>query len=167
MGVLHAFRNGTIDFSNFPIQSGPSSQLVLKPADESVVSSTVFQDDDDFVLPVVANTNYLVDIWLSIQCSSNTPDFKCQLIAPAGTLLTVGWILHDDTNSSGSGILRAPAISSGIIAIRNNNNSQVRLRGPVHVGGTAGTLQLQWAQNTANSNPTIVEADSWMRLEEL
>jgi hypothetical protein len=39
--------------------------------------------------------------------------------------------------------------------------------GLVIMGGTAGTLQTQWAQNTANVSDTIVKAGSFLELNRI
>lgn len=151
-----------------PIQDLVNRTLfAYKTADESVNSGstgTTFQNDNHLLLPVVASAVY--DLFL--MCDFNSPaaaDFKLQWTYPAG--LTMRYGLHCiavggtneftfQSDQSTVQILEGPAGRRTFFA-----------RGLVLVGGTAGTLQLQWAQNTANASDTTVYQNSFLRLDRM
>jgi hypothetical protein len=137
----------------------------VKTADEQVVSSTTLQDDDHLALSVVAGGWYAVDCFLDVE-GDPAGDITMGWSVPAGSTMTwtEGGISAGNTNNIGSlKIQRNDAATSsgvGIIAA----GSSVRPSGRLTVGGTAGTLQLRWAQTASSGTPTIVKTGSWLRL---
>jgi len=60
------------------------------------------------------------------------------------------------------GRITADAADSGIISITANLFTIVQIRGLIDVTN-AGTLDLQWNQNTANPTGTTLQKGSWLR----
>lgn len=146
-------------------------RVVRKTADESVTSSTTLQDDDHLTLSVVANGVYAFDATLLFDCADavNLGDFRMTFVGPAGSS---GWWAPGGitlSSSDGSGGIRLTkydlgtaqgigAVSGGSLAISS---------GYLAVGGTAGTLKLQWAQENASASPTFLRTGSWLRLHRI
>lgn len=141
------------------------TRIAVKTADEQVVSSTTLQDDDHLSLTVVAGGWYAVDAFLDVE-GDPAGDLTLGWSLPAGATMswTEGGISAGNTNNIGSIKLQrndaATSSSVGIIAA----GSSVRPAGRLTVGGTAGTLQLRWAQTASSVTPTIVKTGSWLRL---
>lgn len=140
-------------------------KFVLKTADEDVTSSTTLQDDDELVLALTANTTYKLEGKLLHKSGSTTPDIKVAFTFPAGCTVEIfgigapaGGTANRTSRYTISGTSRNWASSTGTGA--------VFLSGTIVVGGTAGSLQLQWAQNTSDANFTRVEDGSYLELTE-
>jgi hypothetical protein len=138
----------------------------IKPANESVTSSTVLQDDDHLSIPLAANSTYLVIGVLNYD-GALTGDFKMAFTGPAGVTLNI----HTDglgiaaTDGTGDQVFLIEAVAPaggafGTIAAADHR--PLLFIGFVATGGTAGNLQLQWAQNTSNGTATRVLATSGM-----
>lgn len=141
-----------------PASPGPAGLLFArKPTNETVANSNALQDDDDLGAPVAANSVYKVDAWIHWS-SPTTPGIKFGWTAPAGS--TLDWSNYDpaDVNYTLASVMTR---SGGVV------HRVLPLSGLLVVGGTAGTLRLQWAQNTANASSTVVYANSWLRLEKV
>lgn len=143
--------------------------FVFKAADETVNNSAALQNDNDLVLSVVADTKYLLESQI-IYDSGTTPDIKFAWVGPAAA--TLDWTTNAlGTGATGvngaltvgnsvigdAGVLAAGGVGAGTAVT-------AMARGILQVGATAGTLQLRWAQNTADVSDTIVKVRSWMRL---
>ena len=58
-------------------------------------------------------------------------------------------------------------IGTSVVVGSTNGAGTLRaqvMKGSVFVGSTAGTLQLQWAQNTSSGTATIVHAQSYIAM---
>lgn len=145
-----------------------SRQSVVKPTDEGVVSSTAFQDDNDFVFSVEAGAKYILEGFLIINGNTTPGNWKGNFVIPAGA--TIRWQNLGYANDSvpnpefalppaGDGTTRPMDTAGG------GTDLAVRIAGSVVVTATAGTVKLQWAQHSSHTQSTLVRAGSWMRLE--
>lgn len=134
--------------------------IVRKTVDESVASSITFQNDDALLMALAANEVWKTELNLYVT-GNGTADFKMCYTFPAGCSViyytstinaSAGFTVWQDAATSGTLILTADLLNTG--------SSYIVLHALVINGGTAGTLQLQWAQNTSNATPTIVKANS-------
>jgi hypothetical protein len=135
-----------------------------KTANETVNNSATLQNDDELFLAVEASAVY--ELNLRGQYNSNaTADFKYGFTFPSGTTmqytqtvigvgLTTLNIYEQDQTSTPN--LEGQAAVKGML-----------VTGLVIVSSTAGTLQFQWAQATANASNTVVSAGSVMRLNRI
>jgi hypothetical protein len=137
--------------------SAPATSFVKKTATESVTNSTTLQNDDELVLPVVANAVYKVELALIFDGVSGSGGLKMAWTAPAGASMAWG-----DVNF-------AAAQSPGTTVSRNTGGAGVNVIqtvwGTLTTAGTAGSLQLQWAQVTANGTATRVFPGSYLEIE--
>jgi len=127
----------------------------MKAVDETVNNSSVLQNDDDLLFSVLANEKYAVELHLNISTGA-TPDWKANWTKPAGATVTHCMAYNNtgtfqDWKTTDLGI-----VSSG------SGAEAIHIWAAVIVGGTAGTIQFQWAQDTANASNTIVKAGSYM-----
>jgi len=132
-------------------------QFVRKVADEAINSVTI-QNDDHLLLPVAANAVYLLEWWLRMDGPAAN-DFKYSWVGPAGATMvwsSLGLNIGDATNlpqTSQDGPTIGTVIQHGTVAA--STFTHVRGRGQLVTAGTAGNLQMQWAQVVAAASTTL------------
>lgn len=169
-GELQVGATPSAGTSGFVLQSQGSSASpewkrhteIVKASDETVISSTTLQNDDDFQIAGAANTAYLFEGVLLFDTGA-VPDFKFGFLLPAGA--TVDGISVNDTGSGTTTNYFTEAASQSIV---NNSGSANALfvSAIVNTAGTAGTVGIQWAQQNSDASNTTVSADSWMIIKE-
>lgn len=158
-------RPSASDFNRYFMQQ----HSVVKSADEFVTSSTVLQQDGHLFAPVDANTDYWVWCLIFYTGDAAAGDCKINWDAPAGA--TFDWV----SDGLGSG-----ATGSVSIVSRNwqsiagspapgtiGTDTACPVKGLLRVGGTAGVLELTWAQLTSSANPTVIYAGSTLLVRRL
>jgi hypothetical protein len=135
------------------------------------------QNDDDLKWDVAANETWMFDMLVFVNGPTNA-DFKCGFVIPSGTIKFTGTgkTLSDGSNDSEEGAwgtASSTATSIGSLAASNllsfgtktsaNGGTYVRVRGIIRVGGTGGTVQFVWAQNTSQGTAISVESDSFIQ----
>ena len=134
----------------------------LKTSDETVNNSATLQNDDALFGAVAASATYLLRCHI-VQNSGATPGFKLSVSLPSGATWYPGkFICGSAVANQQFGVMSTAAIS-GITGAAAN--SVVDFEAAIVISTTAGSAQLQWAQNTANGSDTIVRAGSWLHLE--
>jgi len=153
---------------------GRDVQIVLKAADETVTNSATVQSDDHLLFTAAANAKYLVEfkLFLSQNANSTAADFKFGFALPASASWSGGDSLPDltvGTTAVGDGNWTALLAASAAVracGLDGNTGNITGLSFTVLIvtAGTAGTVTLQWAQNTATAGVgTTVKANSWLR----
>lgn len=136
----------------------PVPNWARKTIDQIVNNSTTLVNDADLAWAVAASKVYELRVEL-IYNSGITPDIKWAWTFPTG--LTMTW-QHRGTDSGGAVQFRGGYTQATVLATGGTAAEEyLTLTGIVTVGVNAGTLQLQWAQNTANASNTIVRAGSY------
>lgn len=148
-----------------------------KTADESLTSNTTLQNDDHLVLSVAANAVYTFDLFIMAQSANSdlSGDIKFAFTFPtAATLHFSGTGPNNadlsganSSNSNGEWIAR-PSATSGTTFIPYGMSGVpigVMIHGLLVTGANAGSLQLQWAQNTSDPDTTTVLTGSWIRAQ--
>lgn len=142
--------------------------LCRATADTSRTSSTTLLNATGLAATLEANTAYLIDGYLAYD-AGETGDLRAAFSIPAGA--SGHWsMLGIGTGTTGSigdtSAVRASALTTAI-AVGGSaafSSALVALpRGYVLLGGTAGAVQLQFAQNTSSGTPTTIRAGSWLR----
>ncbi len=121
-----------------------------------------------------ANTVYLLDGFLAYDADTGGIGIRCAFTVPSGTTgswMFIGLASGGPVGSDGSGtptFARANALTTVLTGGGYNNGggaspAGANIRGVVTVAGTAGTVQMQAGQNTANASSTTVKAGSWLR----
>lgn len=141
--------------------------FIRKVLDESISNNTL-QDDNDLFFDVGANEWWEFTLFLAITSTSETPDIKIAMIGPSGMTGWWGGLGAHVTSALGSRQLgsNAQSVWDGSIPQQFgtfNGSGTAIVMGLAKNGSTAGTLKLQWAQQTTTGgNPTIIEADSYI-----
>jgi hypothetical protein len=144
---------------------GPVGQVnvvIRKPADEQVQNSATLQNDDDFSFALGANETWIFEGWIIVFSSTTSPDFKLAFTVPSGA--TIRWSGLGDGNAGTDH--EVITTSGGSDSYQITSTAGVRdtilVHGVVQTGATPGTLQMQWAQNTNDAAPIVVEAHSYL-----
>jgi hypothetical protein len=128
-------------------------RTVYKPDDETINNSSTLQNDDDLVIPLVANAVYTLRL-VAGYIANATAGFKCAFTAPAGTTFEIGHYLAKvggTTNYDNTNALLAVSGFSG-----TGGQIALMLEATVFVSSTAGNAQWTWAQNTAHASDCTV-----------
>jgi hypothetical protein len=137
---------------------------VIKGADEDVTSSVALQNDNELFVEVDANATYLFDCYLDYEGASGSPfGIQWQWTTPSGATLRYQGTYN---NTGGSPILASHKGSDNLSAGAGGAGTLegISMNGSLIMSSTAGTLQLQWAQASSSSTPTIVHAQSYLAL---
>jgi len=127
-------------------------------SDSAPVNNSTTFANTGISFPVRANAVY--DFQNRLLCSSATgPDIKFQWTFPAG--LTMNYMALGIA-VAGSALTFQNAIQTTVPAFEGSGSDfTVLFQGLVIVGGTAGTLLLQFTQNSAVASNTLIRAQSY------
>jgi hypothetical protein len=134
---------------------------VEKTLDESLSSSTTYQDDNELTVAVTASHVYELKLAVRFTGTTNTSGLKLQLTLPAGAT-------YSDDEAS-------PVLASGPIFIADNapaTPNDVFSSGSasyvkyyrIKIDATAGSVTLQWAQHTSSGSAVVGKAGSYLTL---
>ena len=151
----------------------PKTKVIKKNAQESVTSSTTFQDDDDFVVTLEASRLYLVRLLLAA-AGATAGDIKLDWTVTGGvaqlTTRHCRGMATAQTNATDTTVRTVTydlttAVAYGV----ETTNGSIRETFLVEtiVAAASGTLTLRWAQFVSNATATTVSANSFMLIDEL
>ena len=91
---------------------------IIKSADETVTSSTTFQNDDELLVPLLANTQYWLEFML-IYDGIQAADIKIQWTYPSGTTMdwTHGGLGTSATSNVGRSRVMVPSPRTSICGL--------------------------------------------------
>jgi hypothetical protein len=154
----------------------PERYSAVKPSSTARTSTTTRTADPHLTLTLRANVSYTLSGLLILSSAANAAgDFNMDFAFPANAVVHWGGVGPNNTITSGSfigGEFQAQsnqtvsptgATPYGATTVPNT----VLLSGYVAVGATAGSLTLQWAQQTSNANATTLITGSWLRLDRI
>lgn len=148
------------NFDTHEDDEGLHVQAVRKTADETVNNSTTLQDDDALKLALAADEVWEFVLLVLVNTPTNA-DVKFAITVPSGASFYV--IAHGLDAAGAAWIgLRTDSTAFGVYG-GGADNFPIVIRGTVVCGSTAGDLQLQWAQNSAQSADTKVLANSALK----
>lgn len=131
-----------------------------KGSNQSVTSSTTLVSDSALVIPLVADAVYDFELVLGYNGASGAGNIKLAWVLPSGA--TIGYAIYGNTTSGAA--TDAPWVTSASAQALGTSGTSTPvaavLSGTVNVGSTAGTMQLQWAQNGSSGTATTVLAGS-------
>lgn len=146
-----------------------TTAYAIKSVTEVVTASTTLQNDDHLFFPLAINSTYFLEGFVHYD-GAVTPagGLKAQFTLPAGA--GIAW---SNFGVNTSGLTQYNATTQGIGVARDMGTNGAggilafQPKGVLTTAGTAGTLQLQWAQQTANATPTQVFVNALLRLTKL
>lgn len=167
---LTAFENGSVATVGTDTLSLRASEVgyspagfeayVLKALTETVTSNTTPQDDDELTYAVGANEKWLMEFQLLARAANTTPDIKVQVTVPSGATGYVSILGGPAPGSTLNVTCEHKALSTlGPFAIGLLSSSfyWITVRAYVSTSVTAGSVTLQWAQNTSSGTGTQVD----------
>lgn len=151
------------------IPAAERTQTIAKTADESVVNSTVLQDDDQLFFTAQANKTYAIDIGLMFVGNGTyrSGGLRFNLQFPSfRSPHTMAVISGLDPYSNGVRFLYADTtgntgIQLGAIA-GQNEIVPLLVQCVLSTGSTGGTVRVRWAQQTADTAGATVGAGSYL-----
>lgn len=152
------------DIVSFPAAEGATGKrfsriIKRKTADETVNNSATLQNDDHLSFPIAANEVWTFDLRLFI-VGDATADLKAAFTWPTGA--TAIWAPHGQ-RAADSVVTSAAGTSTSGTAVSLGADAGPALlviAGTIENASTAGTVQLQWAQQTATVANTTVKRGS-------
>ncbi len=140
--------------------------VVPKTADEIVNNSIALQNDDDLLFAIGTAGTWAFKIVLFFHGAANA-NIQFAITIPGGgaTLCWSDFVTSDDTQDAlSSVIITASGGARTILTIgAGEATAQIMvIHGWVKSGGTAGNVQLQWAQGVAQASNTIVMEESYL-----
>lgn len=144
---------------------------IAKSLDESVTSSTALQNDDVLALAVVANATYHGMLVAATVGGNAAGDIKFGWTFPTGATLHFPAVgphngIASGSQADGEWIGRLSA-TSGTTTVPHGASTDV-LTSIIYLhlftGANAGTLQLQWAQQSSSGTASTLKAGSYMWL---
>lgn len=137
----------------------------IKTSDEVVNNSSTLQNDDQLVVALTANAVYRLTVEAQYTAGT-TADYKWAFTFPAGTTVSIAQPALWSTATAYTQAV-GPLTSGTAVAAGGNGTgtkATIFMVGIVTVGGTAGNLQYQWAQNAATVEDTTTYAGSYLEL---
>lgn len=124
-----------------------------KTSAETVNNSAALQNDDELALSLPANSTLECELRIK-QSSGATPGFKADFTLPSGATWVDAFFIAGATGTLQFG----PMPNASITGISGTGSDATLLIKFTVTTTNAGTLQLRWAQNTANASNTTVQA---------
>lgn len=137
-----------------------SWNTVIKPSDESTNTDTVLGDDAALLIPLAANTNYIVKGSIFVTTGA-TGDFKWAMNGPASPTR----IIYGGTTAAAGGpdLAAQTSYDSPLAITQTSTDLIVELSAIIENGSNTGNLIFRWAQNTSNGTNTTVRKGSYMQ----
>ena len=128
----------------------------VKSSDQNISSSTTLTNVTDMSFPVSANTYYSFQFQLIF--SVNTSGVDISITCPTGGTLVFGAPDGVYSATSGSGTRYSLVTNTAFI-----NPITFWVTGYLSNGANAGTLQLQYSQNSSSVNNLTIRKGSWFQ----
>lgn len=143
---------------NYTVPPGSGgATVVAKSTDETLVSSTTLQDDDELKFAVGAGESYSFELLLFISELANNPNIKFRMGATGGLTGSVKYSWRRiDSPSTVSGLIVDFTTDTGVVNLSTTEQA-FQISGTVKATN-AGTLVFQWAQATSDDDYTKVHA---------
>lgn len=137
-------------------------KFARKTADETLNNNATLQNDDHLLVALGANETWVFEAYVIFTSAGTSPDLSFEFTVPAGATLHWGHVTQwDAALTMQTSNDRTGGLPSTIGA--SSSNRVTVMKGIVRTAGTAGNLQLQWAQATAVAEDTTVRADSYIQ----
>lgn len=154
-------------------------QIIRRSTDATAVTGSTDQTanvDDQLRFEVYGNSadSYFVEAFLLVNAANATMDAKFGLSYPTGVTAVWGPI-STTTGTIGSYTLFTAASTPVALGIQTGTIAQSTVNGTlglqlgavVNDGGTAGTVALEWAQNTSDAGALKLLKNSFLRVTKL
>lgn len=149
---------GTFQYRGVEVETIGVRVYRTKTADETVNNSAVMQNDDHLSFAIGANERWAFAMILYVNMKG-VSQWKWQFTGPAGVAGRGGWDVAQLGALTNADNLFAAQIAG--VGFTNLTLVPVRISGFIYNGATAGTINFQWAQNSAVAeNTQVVQGSS-------
>jgi hypothetical protein len=158
VGEVLTAANMNIHLRDNQLAEGPHL-IARKASDESVISSTALQDDNELFTPsIAANEVWLLTLLLSAQTDAG--GMKSSFSIPTSS--TMQFSLYDATTGNGVQLARITATDGSTLTYLLGLTAPrlFRMETLFINAGTAGAVTFRWAQTSSNGAAAIVKANS-------
>ncbi|MBK7033619.1 MAG: hypothetical protein IPH49_10225 [Ignavibacteria bacterium] len=132
---------------------------IVRNATTDATNSTTYQDLTELSVTVVANTSYTIDALLRTENSNGNHNMDIAVTFPSGTATYS--IERADANGGETTVFDATSPAE-IQNVDSDNNERVfRIQGVAYIGGTGGTLKLQFRRRTAGPEDVRILSGSY------
>jgi len=143
------------------VSSNSSIVTRYESSDESVINSSVLQDDDHLFVTLGANQVWEIEGMLEFSSTSAKLSVMFGLALPSGANFKFRY--HSNEGSATGFRARVFATGTASFTIPANGSVILYARSVIVMGGSNGTVCFQWVQNTADATPTISRGSSYMK----
>lgn len=144
--------------------------FVRKTADEVVNDSNTLQDDDALKFSIAASETWVAEFFVHFT-TSLAGDIKFAVTVPSGATIRGAVSQQTGTANQNPSYLGIDTSGQARIVLADAEGAtalrMVHIPATVVNSTTAGDVQLQWAQNTADAVDTKVYTNSWLRAYQL
>lgn len=137
-----------------------AAKYARKGSNTTVNNSTVLVNATDLAFAVAASEVWEFEFYI-IGSSGGTPDFDFALTGPAAPTY-IGYAITGPAAPSASVIAEAFGTEIMGTGLGAGTKGVYWIQGTLRNGANAGTVQLQFAQNTMNASDSIVYAESFV-----
>jgi hypothetical protein len=152
------------------VSTSPNSNGVSKraSADQSITSSTTFADATGLTANLDPNKSYRFELNIVFNLVSIVSGYKFQLVGPASppNVISVSKVFNGVLGTLLSATTQTSLSSSIAGALATAGLHVFTLEGLIENGANAGTLKLQFAQNTSDANAITLKRGSYLLLYE-
>lgn len=140
----------------------------IKTASTSRASTTAISADPELQFTVEAGAEYVGEFYFRISGVS-TAFMDAQWTTPAGATgswESTGRLAGTETSDAGVRTSVRMALNAEIRLATVSTTSAQTVGGTFRItmGGTGGTVSIDWAQGVSNATGTVMEADSWIKV---
>lgn len=140
----------------------------IKTASTSRASTTTISADPELQFTVEAGAEYVGEYYFRISGDPNA-FMDAQWTTPAGATGSwegTGRLLGTATTDGGTRTSVRMALNAEIRLATVSTGSAQTVGGAFRItmGGTSGTVSIDWAQGVSNATATVMEADSWIKV---
>lgn len=154
----------------------PQPRFIVAGMDQYAYNNTM-ANDNEIAMSVGAWDVAMVMACFFFANAANTGDVKIQFVGPANAIMTWYAFGYNETATTATELRQTYTFrlvsnpggrAFGVLQTSTAAISGVTIYGIYRGGGAAGTLQLQFAQQTTDAtNPTIRRQDSFLRYERI
>ncbi len=144
--------------------------LISKPSDETVTNTETMQNDDHLKFPALANTTYLIKLFLIVNGADVNGGIEMGFYGPANSEFYWCSDMFGDSGDYGGDVSRTRQQMANLPNMETNGTDAdlaAPAMGILVMGDTSGTFGLRWTQGTANATATRVKALSCMFITKL
>lgn len=145
----------------------PGIQIISKTADENVTSSTTLQADDALYFTMAAGKTYVFEFRLMVSNNNSAgPDWKAAIYCATASSALARQAGQEPTGTSfpqsmTTNVTTPGTLVNSTIAADANIPFEVWIQGIITDNGSAGTVYLEWAQNTSDTSALTVIRGSY------